>query len=40
VLPSPALSSITYALEFTCEPASRVGTGSLLVPCREDLREE
>jgi hypothetical protein len=37
---SPLFSSSAYALELTCEPASHVGTGELLVPCREDLREE
>jgi hypothetical protein len=33
-------SSNANVLELTCEPGSRVGTGKLLVPCREDLREE
>ena len=36
----PLFSSSAYALELTCESSSRVGTGKLLVPCREDLREE
>ena len=36
----PLFSSSANALELTCEPGSRVGTGKLLVPCREDLREE
>jgi hypothetical protein len=36
----PLFSSSAYVLELTCEPGSRVGTGELQVPCREDLREE
>ena len=36
----PLFSSSANALELTCEPGSRVGTGKLLVPCREDLKEE
>jgi hypothetical protein len=36
----PLFSSSAYALELTCKPGSRVGTGELHVPCREDLREE
>jgi hypothetical protein len=32
----PLFSSSAYTLELTCEPGSRVGTGKLLMPCREE----